>query len=100
MFVGNVKLFLDKVITIKSIRVVFKCEEWDKKKGPSCTLFSVESCIWSQQGKQKKKKSSQIKNTHTKYQNLQNPKQETTSIYLLFNYHHPLIFHQRFEMLI
>ncbi|KAI7896507.1 uncharacterized protein EV154DRAFT_492501 [Mucor mucedo] len=46
---GNVKLFLDKAITIKSIRVVFKCEEWDKKKGPSCTLFSVESCIWSQQ---------------------------------------------------
>lgn len=58
--VGNIKLFLEKPITIKSIRVVFKCEEWDKKKGPSCTLFSVESCIWSKQGKKYKKKKKSV----------------------------------------
>lgn len=57
---GNIKLFLDKPITIKSIRVVFKCEEWDKKKGPSCTLFSVESCIWSQKQGKKRIKSNRI----------------------------------------
>lgn len=44
--IGSIKLFLDKPIKAKSIRVVFKCEEWDQKKEPS-TLFSVESSIWS-----------------------------------------------------
>lgn len=55
--VGSVKLFLDKPITIKSIRVLFKCEEWDKKKEPSTTLFSVESCIWTQKQGERKRKS-------------------------------------------
>ncbi|KAI8879791.1 hypothetical protein K501DRAFT_226037 [Backusella circina FSU 941] len=42
---GNVTLFLEKPLKVKSIRVVFRCEEWEKKKEAS-TLFSVESVIW------------------------------------------------------
>jgi hypothetical protein len=45
LFLGSVTLFLEKPLKAKSIRVVFRCEEWEKKKEAS-TLFSVESIIW------------------------------------------------------
>ncbi|CAO0802471.1 unnamed protein product [Mucor circinelloides] len=44
---GSVKLFLDKTIQAKSIRVVFSCHEWDQQQEPT-KLLSVESDIWSQ----------------------------------------------------
>lgn len=43
--IGNVKLFLDKPVKAKSIKVSFKCEEWNQKKDTS-VLFSVESSVW------------------------------------------------------
>lgn len=44
---GSVKLFLDKPVQAKSIRVIFSCHEWDQKQEPT-KLLSVESVIWSQ----------------------------------------------------
>ncbi|KAG0776157.1 hypothetical protein G6F62_009347 [Rhizopus arrhizus] len=40
---GNVKLYLDKPVQAKYIKVIFTCEE----KKESVTLFSVESNIWN-----------------------------------------------------
>ncbi|CEG82152.1 hypothetical protein RMATCC62417_16268 [Rhizopus microsporus] len=40
---GNVKLFLDKPVKAKYIKIIFTCQE----KKDSVTLFSVESNIWN-----------------------------------------------------
>ncbi|ORE03839.1 hypothetical protein BCV72DRAFT_295655 [Rhizopus microsporus var. microsporus] len=40
---GNVKLFLDKPVKTKYIKIIFTCQE----KKDSVTLFSVESNIWN-----------------------------------------------------
>ncbi|CEG84624.1 hypothetical protein RMATCC62417_18399 [Rhizopus microsporus] len=41
--IGNVKLFLDKPVKAKYIKILFTCQE----KKDSVTLFSVESNIWN-----------------------------------------------------
>ncbi|PHZ10664.1 uncharacterized protein RHIMIDRAFT_32866 [Rhizopus microsporus ATCC 52813] len=41
--IGNVKLFLDKPVKTKYIKIIFTCQE----KKDSVTLFSVESNIWN-----------------------------------------------------
>lgn len=54
--VGNVKLFLDKPVKVKSIRVTFKCEQWDYQKKENTVLFAVESSILPSDSKAKLKK--------------------------------------------
>ncbi|KAI7901952.1 uncharacterized protein BX663DRAFT_552850 [Cokeromyces recurvatus] len=46
---GSVKLILGKPIKAKSIRVLFKCEEWELNKNQQNILFSIESTIWEQE---------------------------------------------------
>ncbi|KAI9487180.1 MAG: hypothetical protein EXX96DRAFT_593451 [Benjaminiella poitrasii] len=44
---GSIKLFVEKSVKAKSIRVLFKCEEWEQGKDHNA-LFSIESTIWDQ----------------------------------------------------